>query len=172
MKINIGNFPENPNEDRVVEIHIDNFDTWNMDGTLAMIILPMLKQLNEHKHGAPGTMPAFEQVSGNNGQRVFDFYEAENDYAWEQGHAQWQVIMDKMIWAFEQIQPDYDWEEQYTIVEGELDWDVYPEDEEKDAIPMRWKKEYVIDWEGRAQHAARIQEGLELFGKYYQNLWD
>ena len=34
-------------------VKIDEYDTWNMDGTLADIILPMLKQIKESKHGSP-----------------------------------------------------------------------------------------------------------------------
>ena len=34
---------------RKVKIHIDDYDTWNMDSTLAMIILPMLVQLSNKK---------------------------------------------------------------------------------------------------------------------------
>jgi hypothetical protein len=34
-------------------VKIDTYDTWSMDHTLADIILPMLKQLRETKHGAP-----------------------------------------------------------------------------------------------------------------------
>jgi len=37
---------------RKVKIHIDKYDTWNMDSTLALIILPMLKQLRDQKHGS------------------------------------------------------------------------------------------------------------------------
>ena len=36
-----------------IKIHIDRWDTWSMDHTLANIILPMLKQLKATKHGAP-----------------------------------------------------------------------------------------------------------------------
>ena len=36
-----------------VKVRIDEWDTWSMDSTLALIILPMLKQLQETKHGAP-----------------------------------------------------------------------------------------------------------------------
>ena len=38
---------------RVSYIKIDKYDTWSMDHTLAMIVLPMLKQLQATKHGAP-----------------------------------------------------------------------------------------------------------------------
>ena len=36
-------------------VKIDRWDTWSMDHTLAHIILPMLKQLDKEKHGAPYT---------------------------------------------------------------------------------------------------------------------
>jgi len=51
MKVNIGPFVDEG--DRVIDVHIDEFDTWSMDDTLSHIILPMLKQLKETKHGAP-----------------------------------------------------------------------------------------------------------------------
>ena len=38
---------------RRTTIHIDHYDTWGMDDTLSHIILPMLKQLNATKQGAP-----------------------------------------------------------------------------------------------------------------------
>jgi hypothetical protein len=38
---------------RKVKVRIDKYDTWNVDGTLAYIILPMLKQLQATKHGSP-----------------------------------------------------------------------------------------------------------------------
>ena len=38
---------------QTVKVRIDRWDTWSMDHTLAPIILPMLVQLKETKHGAP-----------------------------------------------------------------------------------------------------------------------
>ena len=38
---------------RKVKVKIHNYDTWAMDDTLALIILPMLKQLKATKHGVP-----------------------------------------------------------------------------------------------------------------------
>jgi hypothetical protein len=34
-------------------VKIDRWDTWSMDSTLAQIVLPMLRQLQDTKHGAP-----------------------------------------------------------------------------------------------------------------------
>ena len=39
-------------QQRKIKIHIDDYDTWSMDHTLALIILPMLKQLKATKHGS------------------------------------------------------------------------------------------------------------------------
>ena len=64
MKVKIGNYPKHrwyhnflyklgiKNEPKV-SVHIDDFDTWSMDHTLAYIIEPMLKQLKETKQGGP-----------------------------------------------------------------------------------------------------------------------
>jgi hypothetical protein len=37
---------------RTVKVRIDSYDTWNMDSTLAHIVLPMLKQLIDNTHGS------------------------------------------------------------------------------------------------------------------------
>ena len=52
MKVSIGPFTDD-GEAQEMSIHIDEYDTWSMDHTLAPIILPMLKQLKETKHGSP-----------------------------------------------------------------------------------------------------------------------
>ena len=52
MKVNIEEYTDD-GEDQVVEVHIDRWDTWSMDYTLAHIVLPMLRQLKETKHGSP-----------------------------------------------------------------------------------------------------------------------
>ena len=45
MKVHLGRFPKTG--ERKVSIRIDRWDTYDMDQTLAMLIVPMLKQLNE-----------------------------------------------------------------------------------------------------------------------------
>lgn len=53
MKVHLGRFPKTG--ERKVSIRIDRWDTYDMDQTLAMLIVPMLKQLKESKQGAPNT---------------------------------------------------------------------------------------------------------------------
>ena len=156
---------------RKIKIHIDDYDAWSMHSTLALIILPMLKKLKMMKHGAPGDMLGFQQTS-NQAQGSFDFYAEGDETAWSAGQAQWDKIMEEMIWTFSQLQPGCDWEGQYWITRPVLDLSEYPEDEGKICVPVRWKGEGECDWEGRLKHSDRIQAGLEMFGTRFQNLWD
>lgn len=174
MKVFLGKYPKKLNAERKTSIRIDPWDTWSMDHTLALIILPMLKQLRATKHGSPGSMPAFNQTSNQLYQKCFDFYKEEDDPAWEAGHKQWNEIMDKMIWSFEQLL-DENWDEQFWITKPEIDWDDFTSKEgmdENGCKEVKWKVEGKCDWEARQRHADRIQEGLELFGKHFQDLWD
>jgi hypothetical protein len=158
-------------------VKIDKYDTWNMDGTLSPIILPMLKQLNANKHGAPNVddddVP--EELKSTTAPPK------ENKWDTDANHfKRWDWVMDQMIWSFEQLQPDNDWEEQYTS--GVCDWKFVPVDAEGNEVPKGEHKfsemrhgpnhTYEIDWEGRNKHQERISNGLRLFGKYYQSLWD
>jgi len=57
MYVRLGRFANDDDDyetfERDEEIVIHNYDTWNMDHTLALLIVPMLKQLKKTKHGAP-----------------------------------------------------------------------------------------------------------------------
>ena len=148
--------------DRKIKVRIDHYDTWSMDNTLAHIILPMLKQLRDTKHGSQ--LVDDEDVPPHMRHGGTDVYDNWIHYKWE-----W--VLKELIWTFEQL-VDTDWQNQYTIEEGELDFDDYPEDEGKEVTPVRWKKEYIINYDGLKAHQQRITNGLRLFGKYYQGLWD
>ena len=166
---------------RNVKIHIDKYDTWGMDSTLALIILPMLKQLKNTKHGSPFVdledLPEHMQTTGfddTSSQYNLDFGNNEEytSKSWDLHESRWDWVLNEMIWTFEQIQPECDWEAQYTKGESELDFTEYPEDVGKDVVPVRWKKKAEYDWEGMHAHQARITNGLRLFGVYWQGLWD
>lgn len=149
MKIYIGNWPKNPAKERKVNIRIDKWDTWSMDNTLSLIIEPMLKQLKVTQNGYPSGLEEQE----------------------------WNEILDKMIFAFESLNSD--WEDQYHS--GEIDFVSIPIDKDgnevdrKDAVYYRMDKgpkdTHVFDEEGWRKHDEKIQEGLELFGKYFRSLW-
>jgi hypothetical protein len=143
-------------KNRKVKIRIDKYDTWNMDHTLALIVLPMLKQLKATKHGSPHTDD--EDVPENlrsNPNRIKmgeeDVHKVESWDADDTVHVRWEWIMNEMIYAFE--------------MELDEDWD------------LRIYEKYGKDWppEALAERKVihdRIANGFRLFGKYYQGLWD
>ena len=178
MKVNIGKFPKKSTGKRKINIEIDNHDTWNLDHTLALIIYPALLQLKKTKQGVPSE---FGDVGGGQGmQDSFDFYEESYDDAWKAGLERWDDVLDKMIWSFEQLlKGEYD--DQYHHGEAEYDWvktdKTYPNPitgKVEDTFQMVDKNpdEHWYDAEGHQLHEDRIQEGLDLFGKYFRALWD
>ena len=177
MKINIGKYPKTKPQKVVVEI--ERHDTWNMGHTLALIIYPMLLKLKEEKQGIPGE---FADAGGENyvDQKSFEFYEESHDWAFQEKCKEWDVVLDKMIWSFEQL-IDEEWESKYHHGKHETDW-VESDKLFKNPITGKMEKTFQMvdknpdghwyDTEGHRLHAERMQEGFELFGKYFQNLWD
>lgn len=91
MKITIGPYVDDG--DRNISINLDDYDMWNLDHTLALIILPCLKKFKKNLHGHPGNI-TFEQ---------------------------WKSILNKMIKAFELLNGDefyYKNKEDEMIKEG------------------------------------------------------
>ena len=179
MKVNIGKYFKN-SASRKVSIQIDYFDTYNLDHTLAMIILPALLQLKESKHGVPSIF--IDNVGGEEyaEQDSFDFYKETYEDAFEEKCKQWDEVLDKMIWSFQQLAlVDYD--DQYHHGKAEYDFvksgQKFPNPvtgKMEDTFQMVDKNpnEHWYDHVGHKLHEDRIQEGLELFGKYYRALWD
>lgn len=182
MQVQIGPYKDEGERQEHVVIH--HYDTWSMDHTLALIILPMLKQLKATKHGAPF-------VDMPDRPEHLQCYKEPEDYDTDKFHFQaWDWVMDQMIWSF-QHEVDDDWgeqffsdeEPQYTI--KEIQWKgigpaqllLFPDEDGKteeyemyelirDETPSRF------DREGYKQYQERISNGFRLFGKYYQSLWD
>lgn len=148
---------------RKLKVRIDEYDVWSMDSTLAIIILPMLRKLKQSKHGSPQVdledVP--EKLRSTNtetysSQLTFEFY--HQDHHRGSLHDRWDWVINEMIWCFEQLQPDVDWEAQY--------WKTKPEFQGNRWLPGE------CDWAKLQQHQQRINRALKLFGKYYQALWD
>jgi hypothetical protein len=61
-------------------------ECWNLDATLAALILPRLIHFRDNHCGAPGCLFEYDE---------FDHIQKEED-----GFRKWDEILDKMIWAF------------------------------------------------------------------------
>ena len=83
-----------------VKVHIDKWDTWSMDHTLAHIVLPMLIQLKETKHGAPAVefKDVPEELHPPEGQtsKLYTHGKTDDNY-----YKRWDWVLDEMIYAFD-----------------------------------------------------------------------
>jgi hypothetical protein len=106
MKIDI------PHPDEIdsvgTQIVIHSWDTWSMDHTLSYIIVPMLKQLKETKHGAPAVefKDVPEELMPSDSEAVKKLYthgETDDNY-----FKRWDYVLDEMIWAFTYKRDNFD----------------------------------------------------------------
>lgn len=174
MKSFIGTYRKN----RSINIKIDKHDTWSMDNTLAYIILPMLVQLRDTANGVPSE---FSNVGGADWeqQQCFDFYQESHDWAFNKKIKEWDIILDKMIWSFEQLvfenKNDYHYGEfkfSFEKTKNKAHNPLTNKSEELSELVDLNPQGHYYDHHGALLYDQRIQEGLELFGKYYRNLWD
>ena len=138
MKVRIGPYRKN----RAERIEIEPFDTWSMDYTLAMIVLPMLQQLQKTKHGSPSVddedVP--EELRSTSAPAKENEWDTDDNW-----HKRWDWVLDEMIYAFDS---------KVTKEEVYMRFDIATE---RDAMQKEQE---------------RISNGFRLFGKYYESLWD
>ena len=140
-------------------VKIDRWDTWSMDYTLSHVIVPMLKQLKETKHGSPfvDDEDVPEELKSTSAPPK------ENDYDIDENHfKRWDWALNEMIWAFEQNLDDKSEEKFFDHAE----WDEKEKDFGKNLHKIK------IDQVGLKAHQDRKANGFRLFGKYYSGLWD
>lgn len=106
MKIYIGNYPNHRWYHRYLYewfgytlsqkkyIHIDKWDTWSMDYTLAEIAYPMLVQLRKDSHGAPFVDPVDVPEHLQPTHKPKD--DVDNTH-----FERWNWVLDEMIYAFD-----------------------------------------------------------------------
>ncbi len=125
--------------------HREAYDyfSWN-----AKMAVPRLKKLRDNLHGCPAEFAP----------------EGKSD---AEGVKEWKEILNKIIWSFENIdnepmpkKPD-NYDPRHTRIEyedGSVSYEPFDD--------RKW------DWSEAKEHGKKVQEGLDLYGKHYLNLWD
>jgi hypothetical protein len=162
MKILIGEYPKKGK--RKISVHIDPWDTWSMDHTLALIIYPMLKQLHKKNHGAPCT----DDDDVPEHLRSIKAKPKKNKWDTDEFHfKRWNWIMKEMIWAFGEIARDRN--PDFCIKKGKHK---FVKKKGTNYSKMVTIVEPVYDKEKMKSYYARKNNAFRLFGKYYEGLWD
>lgn len=158
MKVYLGRFPKNDSP-RKIEVRIDKYDSWNADHTIAVIAAPLLKQLKETKHGSPNVddTDVPEHLKSTSAPPKENEWDTDDNW-----HLRWDYVLDEMIWAMQEI-ADYKPGQDSFYDHSEVD-------ETKDI--MEQINAIKLDDIGLNTYNERLQKGCELFGKYFQALWD
>lgn len=136
------------------EVGITDSDLWNLDDTLSKIIYPYLlrfKSMNRNGYHEVDEEDIPQNIKDK--RTTITDQESTNIEAWE-----W--VLDEMIFAFYNTSSDTDYLNKFFI-DG---------DENKADTSLDFSKSF--DKEGYVAYDARVKNGLRLFGKYFQALWD
>jgi hypothetical protein len=98
MKVDLGPYKPNIGR-RKIKVHIDRYDTFSLDHTLALVILPCLVQLKKSQQG----IPVIKDTEVDPNQESFDFGEDLESMQYEKNTQTWNEIIDKIIWSFQQL---------------------------------------------------------------------
>ena len=166
-------------EKRRVSVHIDPWDSWSADHTLAEIILPVLIDLKRTKQGAPNVDPEDVPENLRPGKLELELY-AKDGTTDALFFKRWDWVLDEMIWAFSEHTKDYEESEgqfhtgTHDIVWTPVDGDgneVAKEDSKYSRMDRGPNDTSHYDAEGHKIYMDRKQNGFRLFGKYYTALW-
>jgi len=163
------------NRKRKIKIHIDNYDVWSVDHTLAMIIHPVLVKLKEQKHGSP---PVDDEDVPDN-VKSLAAPPKENEWDTDDNHhTRWEWVLDEMIWTFGQhgLEDDSD-QFHHNPDQLQMIFKEAPDIKGSKELTFNHQKDpskpkYWRDDEGLKKHAERKANGRRLFAKYYEALWD
>lgn len=150
MRVNIERPPKlNSSKKQRIQVEIEDHDIWSFDYTLTHIIVPGLELFRDKTVSAPRV----------DNEDVPEHLRAPESELHTIGHTdshwndRWIWILNEMIWAMREIRDDNPGEEQF-----------YSFGEDKN--PVR-----ISDTTGLLDYHKRIQNGCQLFGKYFTSLW-
>lgn len=127
-------------------------DCWGIDGFLMEILPPMIRKIKDNIHGCP-----------------VEFAGEDNKHdTVEDGCIKWAAVLEKMAAGFDAAKKmdDAEYLDKVPLKEGEKPsghmGKIWPDVDFK----------YVINEEKRKLLEQQQEEGLDLFRKYFFNLWD
>lgn len=157
VKVHLGNYRKN----RAIKVRIDSWDTFSLDNTLALIILPALEKFKKERKKCPGVpMEMFIDTDpkDKNGNHT--------DAAMKLASKRWDEVLDKMIWSFKELL--YEKEADKCFKKNGKKWKT---EKVEGGLSRIVETGYTFDKARFEEVMKRRQEGLDLFGKHFCSLW-
>lgn len=154
--------------ERKIRIRVDKYDAWNLGDTVAMLALPLMYEFKRQGiNGAPAVddedVPLYLRSTAAPPLTDCEKQTGGVDKLW---HQRWNWVVDEIIWALEQVN-DIDSDSQFH---SDVDPDK-PRDEPGISFQESIKRN-KYDFEGHKAFCERKRNGLRLFGKYLEALWN
>jgi hypothetical protein len=127
--------------------------------------LPRLKRFRAGLYSHPTEFSSDADDPNLSNQLYFDF--VKDVEVNRSGLDKWKEVLDKIIWSMENhdklVDPIYpkDYDHRQVVVSVSDSGTVFKAADER-----------PLDWTPVLNHEKRIQEGFDLFGKHFRNLWD
>lgn len=85
---------------RHIHVQIDPFDTWSMDHTLSLIILPMLLKFKDEHIGSPfvADEDVPDELKSTSAPPTQNEWDTDDNF-----HRRWDWVLDEMIFAFDYL---------------------------------------------------------------------
>lgn len=150
--------------------HTSDLELWNLYSHIAKIILPKLKTFRKmKKNGYPAIFSEYEDDNWES-KNKYDEYIASGKLIGG-GLKKWNEILDEMIFAFEYIlYKDSDDHNTEYLKKKYGDWTEKKPENLKKLKCLNY--EYYYDEKLDAKLQKRCDEGLILFAKHFQSMWD
>lgn len=150
------------------KVYFNYRDTFSLDSTLSPVILSGLKRFKEVI-----TSPEHSDCRGVPGAVISDMFPDlvghASDEQLKQADARWLEIIDTMIYAFnnknEPDLKDYQFKFHYRVLENLEDGG------SRISIDHDNEEEYQRYKADEKEHQHKVQEGLDLFSRFYSSLW-
>lgn len=141
-------------------VRIDRYDYWNADHTLSLIIAPLLVELKANKHGSgyidDADVPEHLRSTAPGARDGCEQWDSDHNL-----HKRYEWFLDELIWAFTAHKSDDEQDQFYDHGEKIPGEDL-----------MQSIGRIKVDHAGLDAHNARKQHAFDMFGKYFQTLWD
>ena len=166
--------------------HFTSVERWNLFHTFSIYIAAGLKDFLSYKLW--GVPPEFSPDDDDNpdikeNKELYEELSKDEDCEQTTEMQSWRGTIEKMLWSFEQIRDEYPdspfnkWHDKQfwsLIDKGLSPMEISEEPDENGLHHVKFNGEEAPQevWDADKIYHEKVQEGIDLFAKYFLHLWD